>query len=127
LLTPPLLAVFYAGSALFGLPFPPFVLFEWLVRVLPGSLLTAGIEGLTAALPALGLRVSESAKAVEQGLAGVVGAVALLIAAVVVGGVARPGCLASCHPRAARGSRLRCPRLGGGSVRARKPSSRGWR
>lgn len=91
LLTPPLLAVFYAGSALFGLPFPPFVLFEWLVRVLPGSLLTAGIEGLTAALPALGLSVSESAKAVEQGLAVIVCAIALLIAAVVWARVAPPG------------------------------------
>jgi len=39
----PLLALLYLVTQLTGLPFPPFAMFEWLVRVLPGPVVTFGI------------------------------------------------------------------------------------
>ncbi len=69
LLTAPLIAVQYLGSQVAGLPFTPFDLFDWLARVLPGGVVTAGIDGLVRALTLLGLDVRELAKPVEGGLA----------------------------------------------------------
>jgi len=65
----PLLALLYLVNQLTGLPFPPFALFEWLVRVLPGPVVTFGIEALTGALTALGASVPDTAKFAEQGMA----------------------------------------------------------
>lgn len=66
---PALIAVSYFGNSLTGLSFLPFDLFDWLTRVLPGSLVTFGIDTLVATLGALGLSVSETAKLAEQLLA----------------------------------------------------------
>jgi len=44
LLTAPLIAVSYLGWIAAGLPFTPFDLFDWVARVLPGSVVTFGIE-----------------------------------------------------------------------------------
>ena len=44
LLTFPLIAIFYLGYRLAGLPFPPFNLFDWQTRILPGSVLAKGIN-----------------------------------------------------------------------------------
>lgn len=63
---PAVIAVSYFGNALTGLSFLPFDLFDWLTRVLPGSLITFGIDSLVAVLSALGLSVSETAKLAEQ-------------------------------------------------------------
>ena len=62
----PLIAVAYLGNALVGLPFLPFALFDWLARVLPGPLITFGIDSMVSTLRALGLSVSETAKLAEQ-------------------------------------------------------------
>jgi DMSO/TMAO reductase YedYZ molybdopterin-dependent catalytic subunit len=43
-LTLPLVAVFYLGYRLAALPFPPFNLFDWQTRILPGSVLAKGIN-----------------------------------------------------------------------------------
>jgi Oxidoreductase molybdopterin binding domain len=43
-LTFPLLALLYLGYRLAYLPFPPFNLFDWQTRILPGSVLARGIE-----------------------------------------------------------------------------------
>lgn len=43
-LTSPLLAIFYLGCRLAALPFPPFNLFDWQTRILPGSVLAKGIN-----------------------------------------------------------------------------------
>lgn len=70
LLTAPLIAVFYLGQQLAGLPFVPFDVFDWMARVLPGSLVTFGIDTIVAAIRALGLgKISEAAKTAEQVLA----------------------------------------------------------
>lgn len=62
----PLIAFAYLGNALTGLSFAPFDLFDWLARVLPGGLVTLGIDTLVATLRALGLSVRETAKLAEQ-------------------------------------------------------------
>ena len=41
---PPLVAIFYLGYRLTALPFPPFNLFDWQTRILPGSVLAKGIN-----------------------------------------------------------------------------------
>src|SRR5215469_6200051 len=43
-LTLPLVAIFYLGYRLAALPFPPFNLFDWQTRILPGSVLAKGIN-----------------------------------------------------------------------------------
>jgi DMSO/TMAO reductase YedYZ molybdopterin-dependent catalytic subunit len=43
-LTLPLVAIFYLGYRLAALPFPPFSLFDWQTRILPGSVLAKGIN-----------------------------------------------------------------------------------
>ncbi|RMF81765.1 MAG: molybdopterin-binding oxidoreductase [Chloroflexi bacterium] len=44
LLTTPLIAIFAAGDELFGLPVIPFDLFDWAAQLLPGALVTFGID-----------------------------------------------------------------------------------
>jgi DMSO/TMAO reductase YedYZ molybdopterin-dependent catalytic subunit len=46
LLTAPLLAVFYLAEQVFGLPFPPFAVFDWLARTLPGDIVVRSIEAM---------------------------------------------------------------------------------
>ena len=43
-LTLPLVAMFYLGYRLAALPFPPFNLFDWQTRILPGAVLAKGIN-----------------------------------------------------------------------------------
>jgi DMSO/TMAO reductase YedYZ molybdopterin-dependent catalytic subunit len=43
-LTFPLVAIFYLGYRQAALPFPPFNLFDWQTRILPGSVLAKGID-----------------------------------------------------------------------------------
>ncbi len=43
-LTLPLVAIFYLGYRLAALSFPPFSLFDWQTRILPGSVLAKGIN-----------------------------------------------------------------------------------
>ena len=62
----PMIAVAYLGNALLGLPFLPFDFFDWLARVLPGSLVTFGIDSMVSTLSALGFSVRETAKLAEQ-------------------------------------------------------------
>ena len=62
----PLIAISYLGNALAGLSFLPFDLFDWLARVLPGPLVTFGIDSMVSTLRALGLSVGDTAKLAEQ-------------------------------------------------------------
>src|SRR5207244_12193348 len=63
----PVLALLYLGEQLAGLPFVPFDLFDWLARVLPGSVVTAGIDALVRLITALNLgAASVVAKRIEQ-------------------------------------------------------------
>ena len=65
-LTFPLIAAFYLGYQVAGLPFTPFVPLEWSARTLPGPLITFGIDTMVSLLRTLGLNVADSAKLAEQ-------------------------------------------------------------
>lgn len=70
LLALPLAALFYAGQQLIGMPFVPFDLFEALTRVLPGGVVTAGIDTLVGLISTLNLGpIDVVAKFAEQGMA----------------------------------------------------------
>lgn len=70
LLTAALAALFFLGSRLLGLPFVPFDAFDWLGRVLPGAVVTFGIDLIAGAVRALGSGdTSSGAKLAEQVLA----------------------------------------------------------
>lgn len=66
LLTIALTAILYLASQLFGLPFVPYDLFNWVTRVLPGDLVTFGIDAMIDAMLFLGIDVSGSAKTAER-------------------------------------------------------------
>lgn len=63
------IALLYGVNALVGLPFIPFDLFDFVARVLPGPLVTFGIDALVATLSLVGLSVRETAKTAESLLA----------------------------------------------------------
>ncbi len=66
LLTAPLIGVLYLGHQLAGLPFAPFTLFDWLTLVLPGSLITLGLDTMISLMRALNISVANMAKLTEQ-------------------------------------------------------------
>lgn len=84
LLTAPLIAVFYLVQQLTGLPFVPFDVFDWMARVLPGAVITFGIDTIVAVIRRFGLgEISEAAKTAEQALA----IAGLFVTGTVAGGV----------------------------------------
>ena len=66
LLTAPLTALLYLADKLAGLPFVPFALFDWIAKVLPGSVVTFGIDVMIDGMRMLGMSVASSAKTAEQ-------------------------------------------------------------
>lgn len=66
LLTAPLIAIMYLANQLFNLPFVPFDFFDWLTRVLPGPLVTFGIDLMIDTFIALNIDVADTAKTAEQ-------------------------------------------------------------
>ncbi|HKC86266.1 MAG TPA: molybdopterin-dependent oxidoreductase, partial [Blastocatellia bacterium] len=70
MLTASLIAVFYLAWRLAGLPFAPFDVFDWMARVLPGSVITFGIDAIVYVIRALHLGpTSETAKIAEKTMA----------------------------------------------------------
>lgn len=70
LLTAPLMAVLYLAGQVAGLPFSPFDFFNWLARVLPGNVITLGIDTIVTLINSLQLgETSSTAKLMEQLLA----------------------------------------------------------
>ncbi|NDJ85355.1 MAG: molybdopterin-dependent oxidoreductase [Chloroflexi bacterium] len=66
LLSAPLSALFYLGEQAADLPFLPTNLMDWLIRNLPGGLITFGIDTMVDLIVWLGLgRVDETAKLME--------------------------------------------------------------
>ncbi|NVB83835.1 MAG: molybdopterin-dependent oxidoreductase [Kofleriaceae bacterium] len=64
------LALLELGAAAWKFPFVPFDMFEWITRILPGLLITAGIDVMVSLISALGIRpTSVAAKLAEQGMA----------------------------------------------------------
>ncbi len=64
--TAPLIALFFIGDILFGLPLVPFDLFAWMTRVLPGPLVTFGIDSMVNTLILVGFNVAQTAKTAER-------------------------------------------------------------
>jgi DMSO/TMAO reductase YedYZ molybdopterin-dependent catalytic subunit len=75
---------FISWVELFGLPFAPFQVFDWIVRMLPGSIVTFSIDALVAVIRALSLsNTAEAAKTAEQ----IIAIAIFLAAGVVIGAV----------------------------------------
>ena len=66
LLAAPMLGVMYLGRHLVELPFLPYDLFDWSTRVLPGSLVTFGIDLMIDTMRLVGMSVADSAKTAEK-------------------------------------------------------------
>jgi DMSO/TMAO reductase YedYZ molybdopterin-dependent catalytic subunit len=85
MLTASLIAVFYFGWRVLGLPFAPFDVFDWLTRALPGRVIALGINSMVTVIRALHLGpTATAAKLAEQTMAiiglfvtGLVGAMVL--------------------------------------------------
>ena len=65
-LTAPLIAILYMVDKWTDLSFPPFDTFDWIARILPGPLVTFGIDLMVDTLMAVGLSVKDFAKTAEQ-------------------------------------------------------------
>jgi DMSO/TMAO reductase YedYZ molybdopterin-dependent catalytic subunit len=66
----PVMALLFLGEQLASLPFLPFEFFDWLAQVLPGNLITLGIDAMVELIITLNLgNTSEVAKTIEQTLA----------------------------------------------------------
>ncbi|MGD8620958.1 MAG: molybdopterin-dependent oxidoreductase [Anaerolineales bacterium] len=65
----PLTAVMYLGDALLGFAFVPFDFFNWITGILPGPLVTFGIDLMIDTFLALGISVANTAKTAEQAIA----------------------------------------------------------
>jgi hypothetical protein len=69
LITAPLIVLMYLGQLVLGQPFPPFELFNWISGILPGPVITFGIDLMIDAMLLLGINVANTAKIAEQGMA----------------------------------------------------------
>jgi DMSO/TMAO reductase YedYZ molybdopterin-dependent catalytic subunit len=70
LLTLPLIAFFYMGWKLLGLSFVPFSLFDWTARMLPGPIVTFGIDSMVTLVRSVPfVDTATAAKTAEQTLA----------------------------------------------------------
>ena len=83
LLTAPMIGLMYLLDKMTGLPFAPFMLFDWITRVLPGGLVTFGIDSMIDVMNMLGMSVASSAKTVEQ----IVAILFFLLIGIVLGAV----------------------------------------
>lgn len=69
LLTAPLMGIMYLANQLVDSPFPPFDFFNWIARVLPGPIITFGIDAMIDTLLFVGLDVADTAKTAERAIA----------------------------------------------------------
>ena len=69
LLTPPLVGLIYLLDQLAGFPFAPFAFFDWVARVLPGPVITFGIDLMIDGMRLVGVSVAAAAKTSEQVIA----------------------------------------------------------
>jgi DMSO/TMAO reductase YedYZ molybdopterin-dependent catalytic subunit len=90
------MAFWFLGEQLAGLSFVPFDLFDWLARVLPGDVITLGIDAIVQTINLLNLGpTSPTAKFIEQlmamGMVVVGGAVFGVVTAALLRRSAKPG------------------------------------
>jgi DMSO/TMAO reductase YedYZ molybdopterin-dependent catalytic subunit len=76
LLTAALTGIFSLADAVFGLPFVPFDVLDWMVRILPGGLLTFGIDTMVAIITGLQLGETSSAAKTAEHVIAIVGLLA---------------------------------------------------
>ena len=69
LLTSALIALMYLADQLTDLAFVPFDLFDWIARLLPGPVITFGIDLMIDTMRGLNLSVANTAKTAEQAMA----------------------------------------------------------
>ena len=87
LLTVPMVAVMYLADKWLNLSFAPYDIFDWIARILPGPVVTFGIDLMIDSLETLGLNVAATAKTAENTLAVLTFAIAGIVATVIVYGV----------------------------------------
>ncbi len=66
LLTVPMVAVMYLADKWLDLSFAPYDIFDWIARILPGPVVTFGIDLMIDSLQMLGLNVADTAKTAEH-------------------------------------------------------------
>ena len=81
LLSAPLLALLFLAYTTAQISFIPYDVFDLVSRILPGSVITSGIDSMVGVITALGLSVRENAKLAEQAMA-----VALTLGLTLIGG-----------------------------------------
>lgn len=69
IVTTPLIALMFLAERLAGLSFVPFDIFSWITRVLPGPVVTFGIDLMIDTLRTLNISVADTAKTAEQAMA----------------------------------------------------------
>ena len=87
LLTVPVIAVMYLADNLLDLSFAPYDVFDWIARILPGPVVTFGIDLMIDSLEMLGLDVAATAKTAEHIQAVLAFALAGVVATIIVYGV----------------------------------------
>ena len=71
LLTAALTSVMYLANKLVDLPFIPYEFFDWITRILPGGLVTFGIDLMIDTMLMINMSVADSAKTAEQIIANI--------------------------------------------------------
>ena len=84
MLAAPMIAMMYAAQKWLKLSFPPFDLFDWIARVLPGPVVTFGIDRMVDILLLFGASVSGTAKTAERGMAIGLFFVGVVVATIIV-------------------------------------------
>ena len=85
-----LTAIYYLGQAVAGLPFVPFDLFDQLVRVTPGSVVTLFIDSMVAVILRLDLGpIADLAKLIEQSTAVILAVIAGAVFGAILAGLRR--------------------------------------
>ena len=83
-LTAPLIAILYLVDKWIDLSFPPFDTFDWVARILPGPMVTFGIDLMVDSLMLVGLSVKDFAKTAEQIMAVMIFLGAGVVATIIV-------------------------------------------
>ena len=84
MLTTPMIAMMYFAQKWVGLSFAPFEVFDWIGRILPGPVVTFGIDRMVDILLMLGASVSGTAKTAEQGMGIAIFFVGVVAATIIV-------------------------------------------
>lgn len=97
LLTAPMMALMYFADKWIDLSFTPFDVFDWIARILPGPVVTFGIDLMIDALILTGASVADTAKTAEQAMGLLMFFLGGVIATVVVFLIARSRSLGGAH------------------------------